>query len=173
MRDESFDTQLEALEGRLRSLTPHARIDRDRLIFAAGERAGRRRLRLVNRALAGTSVALAVWAAFASLAQMTEKTAHDPPSNLAAASRPNTRARPSTSNSRTTVDGNPRSLALAEGPTSQRLLQIWARNGQSFELFDDSSPAERSISTTDSDSLPASTSRELLLRYLQSNHDRL
>lgn len=51
------DDELSALERQLRELVPAAKIDRDRLMFAAGLRAGRRRLRFAHGLLAVTSVA--------------------------------------------------------------------------------------------------------------------
>ncbi len=62
-RDLAFDPELERLAQQLASLAPQARLDRDQVMFAAGRRAGDRRLRTVNRLLAATSLALAAVAA--------------------------------------------------------------------------------------------------------------
>jgi hypothetical protein len=60
MHDESFDSELGSFEARLRSLTPQSGLDRDRLMFSAGEHAARRRYRMRYRLLAGTNAALAI-----------------------------------------------------------------------------------------------------------------
>jgi hypothetical protein len=54
------DDQLRALERRLAALTPASTLDRDRLMFAAGQAASRRRLRCAHGWLAATSLACGV-----------------------------------------------------------------------------------------------------------------
>jgi hypothetical protein len=53
-------SELAEFESRLQSLTPHGRLDRDRLMFAAGQRAAARRYRTRNRFCGGLAATLAV-----------------------------------------------------------------------------------------------------------------
>lgn len=58
MHDEpsSHDTELTGLEAELAALAPAARIDRDRLMYAAGQSTATRRLHVTNRILTATNI---------------------------------------------------------------------------------------------------------------------
>jgi hypothetical protein len=58
-------SELSGFETRLRALTPHWRLDRDRLMFAAGERASAWRFRTRTRFYGGLSATLAILLAVA------------------------------------------------------------------------------------------------------------
>jgi hypothetical protein len=58
-RDSARRDELTGLAARLAALAPTSRIDRDQLMFAAGRRAGQRRMRIANCALVATSFAFA------------------------------------------------------------------------------------------------------------------
>jgi hypothetical protein len=57
MHDPTSHDELTSFEARLAALVPATRLDRDRLLYAAGKRAGRRGLRITQTLLAAVSVA--------------------------------------------------------------------------------------------------------------------
>ncbi len=167
------DPELTAFEARLASLAPHSQIDRDRLMFAAGRRSTGRRLRVVNRVLAGTSLALAGVACLSLFSPEPGAPAANPQTNLASQKSDASPLRPTPTKPFSVDQGNELSVALFEGPTNQRLLREWEQNGQSFDRPVDQSPDDPAVPRNDIEPTSPSTSRELLLQYLQSTSERL
>lgn len=157
------DPELSAFEASLASLAPQWKLDRDRLMFEAGRRTAGVRLRRTTRLLVATSLALGGLAGFMLLEHTPErpmatdkKFPHSAPNELSA------------------DEQNDRlSVASTEGPTNQRLLRLWGQDGKLFDPLAESPGEPAIVPKTDIDLTSPNTSRELLLRYLQSTTGRL
>jgi hypothetical protein len=159
------DTPLSGLEARLAALAPRATIDRDRVMFAAGRRAAAQRLRRANRVLAATNVLLGGLLAIVLVpGWMREPVAAPAPTidrpRLAEDDR-------STAMPRTTADA---SLALVDGPTNFRLLQLLS--GDPDAQID--KPTQRTVPRQIEHPSPERLSpRALLNRYLNEKQEQM
>ena len=164
---ESSHHELKGFEAQLAALTPRARLDRDRLMFAAGRRAGTRPLRVANRLLATASVVLAgVVAVMVAVPRLPKEPAdgHEPPP----AARPTLAE---AANDDAPIEGVTRgSLAAIDGPTNFRLRKQFER-GVDARLPERTERAPRV--GPDEEPSPPSYSRALLKRYLEATPDRL
>lgn len=172
MHDEpsSHDAELSGLEAQLAGLAPRARLDRDRLMFAAGQHAAARRLRFANRALLATSL---VSAGMAAMLAITPRAIVVPPAVPPAVDAPHLagHAKPAAIAGDETTDGTAgTSVALLDGPTQFRLLQLLSNDP-------DARIGTRSLGTSpaasDGEASPPSYPRSLLKRYLESTTGRL
>jgi hypothetical protein len=167
------DSHLSAFEATLASLVPQSHFDRDRLMFAAGRRAASRRLRVINRILAGTSLAFAGFACLALFPRESENSAAHRRTNVAIQKSDESQARQMPLPPSSTAPGEQFSVALVNGPTNQQLLRLWAHNNHSFDRPSEQPPGGESAPRDEFNPADPSTSRELLLRYLQSTSERL
>jgi hypothetical protein len=163
----SSHDELKGFEAQLAALAPRARLDRDRLMFAAGRRAGARPLRIANRLLATASVALA--ALLAGVVALPRSSSEqnvrpEPPrgtgATLAETGHDDTPA----------LDAARQPLALVDGPTNFRLRQRFMLG------FDDhaAQPTQSFPDTEDSvEPSQPNDARSLLKRYLNNTPDRL
>lgn len=165
------DPNLSSFEARLAGLAPHSEIDRDRLMFAAGRRSANKHLRVINRMLAGTSLVLAAVAGLSTVQRIAGQPAVAPTPTLAEHA----------SEMKLMVFAEPEpahdqreyaSAAPTNGPTNQQLLRMW-ENGQSFDNPIEQGSNETLVPAITLDPTSPSTSRELLLHYLQSPSERL
>ncbi len=170
MHDEHApaDVRLTGFEAQLAALSPGARLDRDRLMYAAGQRAGQARSRRTNSLLASGNVLLAaalvvVWI----VPQRSEREIAAPPmrgiadeGNVAAA----------TTTTRSNGHKHDSSLAFVEGPTNLHLMQLLG-NDSSARWMNATDGVATSI--TDSGASQSTTSRALLQHYLHGSSDQL
>jgi hypothetical protein len=152
---------LARLEAQLAALAPRWGIDRDQLMFAAGQRAATRRLRTANRILAAASISLAAALLLVvALPAATHRPRLDSPESSAVAVR-------SARTPAADLRKNDNAAAMAQrttGPTNFRLLQALARGLDAPVEVGATSP---SVTTLDDESAPPSDNRTLLLRYLE------
>ena len=166
------DPELAAFEARLASLAPQSLIDRDQIMFSAGRRTTGRHLRTINRVLAGTSLALVGLLYLPLFSRDAGQPVTIPAVSLAA--RQSSVASPKPPLTKRPDGGSDElSVALAQGPTSQQLLRLWEKNGQSFDRPVDRLSDDAPVPRDDFAPTSSSTSRELLLHYLRSAHERL
>jgi hypothetical protein len=164
------DDELTALEAQLGALAPLARIDRDRLMFAAGQRVGRRRLRLAHALLVATS---AICGALLALLVATPAARHDTPPG----SRPPGDAR-SVAGAGSQFPGAPDapddasvvSAATLEAPTNYRLLR---RLSDDLDRRIAYATEPAAADEQDRETRPPPFSRALLKRYLETTPGRL
>ena len=170
MHDEpsSHDAELTGLEAQLAALSPAARIDRDRVMYAAGRRAGSRRLRVTNRFLTASNVLLGgllaiVLAAPGWIYEPVAGPALDAP-NVAEHDQP------AVATVVANDDVSDTSLVLLDGPTNFRLLKLLGNDLDAhFEQpTDRDTPPE-----TDHRALERSYPRTLLNRYLDGKPGRM
>ena len=164
---ESSHHELNEFEAQLAALAPQARLDRDRLMFAAGRNAGARPLRVANRLLAATSVALAALAAVVvALPRLSrEPNVRDEPPPAAGATLAE-----AAGDDAPIEDVTRGSVAAIDGSTIFRLRRQFERG------FDERLPerTERAPRVgPDEEVSPPSYSRALLKRYLETTPDRL
>lgn len=152
MSDErSPDDGLTRFEAQLAALAPATRLDRDRLLFAAGERSAARRARRRNRLLLGGNVGLAALLALALVSRAPQQPSADlaPSPSLVA---------------QTPVVPAPESAALANaGPYAQfRLRQAWERGDWPAEAS-----SNGALSLPDDEPMTSGASRRELSRLLE------
>jgi hypothetical protein len=162
---ESSHPELKGFEAQLAALAPRGQLDRDRLMFAAGRRAGARPLRVANRLLATAGLALAA-AVLVVLPRWSREpdTRPEPP----LATRPTLAE--SGNDDAQAVDATRRPVALVDGPTNFRLRQRFMLR------FDDhaAQPTQSFPDTEDSvERSQPNDARSLLKRYLNNTPDRL
>lgn len=167
------DPELTAFEATLASLVPQSHFDRDRLMFAAGRRAAGQRLRVINRVLAGTSLTFAGLACLALFSRESESSIANRRSNVAMQKSDEAQLHQVQLPPSSTEAGEEFSVALVDGPTNQQLLRLWAQNSQSFDRPSEQPPGGESAPRDEFNPADPSTSRELLLQYLQSTSERL
>ena len=164
---QSSHHELNEFEAQLAALAPRARLDRDRLMFAAGRRAGARPLRVANRLLATASVGLAVLVAVVVVLPGLSREPN-------ARQEPPPAARPTlaeAANDDVQDEGVTRgSLAALDGPTIFRLRRQFERGVDEF-LQERTERVPRM--GPDEELSPPSYSRALLKRYLETTPDRL
>jgi hypothetical protein len=164
----SDNAELSGLAAQLATLAPRASLDRDRLMFAAGQRWGVRRLRIAHRWLAASGVAcgglLAV--VVTSQGRTNVPLAIRPPAAVQAPNPASDTARDKGTSS--LADG---ALAMHDGPTNLRLLQLLGRDANA----DLAIPADRASSAPMNidEPLPQSTGHALLKEYLRDSQNRL
>jgi hypothetical protein len=152
MHDSAPDPRLIALETRLAALAPAARLDRDRVMFAAGQRIGRRRLRQTQVLLGAASGVCAVLATLVIALPRDGRGRIETPTAEATA--------PVLADER--VPARP----PIDGPTNYRLLRDWPE-GLEQVAYETQGPA-----ADDPDA--SSRSRHTLLKqYLESTPGRL
>lgn len=162
------DVRLTGFEAQLAALLPGSRLDRDRLMYAAGQRAGQARSRRTRGLLASGNVLLA--AALVALwivPQRSGKSIATPQAQRTAihGSLVSAKAAP-----RAADDVHEPSLALVEGPTNLRLMQLFAEDPSAEWPGDRDSAASPSAG---GDASSPSSSRRMLLQYLQGKSDQM
>jgi hypothetical protein len=148
------DDELTPLERQLAALVPQDRLDRDRIMFSAGLRVGRRRLQFTSALVAATSVACG--ALVASLV-MQPAAPHEPlgpqlagdARNVAPLDRPDTRI-PSIAH---------------DAPTNYQLLRALSNNLDAQIAYAPNAPA---AIEADREPDPPQNPRSLLKRYLET-----
>jgi hypothetical protein len=177
MQDPSSDNaELSGLAAQLAALAPRASLDRDRLMFVAGQRLAARRLRIAHRWLAASGVACGSLLALLVTTRggsNEPRAASTPPvagpqsvvSNVPAL--PSSRLREKTSSQ---IAGD--TLAMrGDGSANFRLLQLLGRDANAdLAIPTDGDSAQ---STEDAELLSPSTPRALLQQYLRDSHSRL
>jgi hypothetical protein len=157
------DSELAGLETRLRALTPHWRLDRDRLMFAAGERASARRFRTRNRFYGGLSAALTVSLAVAVFTpRKAEPLAVELPKSTAAFATHSPLSAPDRAggDNATSASGE----VFVARSASTRFDQVQRMEQGSIDTREAAS--SDSENETEEAAPPPSTSRGLLRRYL-------
>jgi hypothetical protein len=167
------DPELTAFETALASLAPQSHFDRDRLMFTAGRRAAGRRLRVINRILAGTSLAFAGFACLSLFPRESENSAAHRRTHVVIQKSDEAQTHQMPLPNSSSAPGEQFSVALVDGPTNQQLLRLWAHNNQSFDRPSEQPPEAESAPKDEFTPTDPSTSRELLLQYLQSTSERL
>jgi len=164
---ESSRHELKGLEAQLAALVPRDRLDRDQLMYTAGRRAGARRLRVANRLLATTSLALSAVLAFVVALPGFSGEPKMPlePSAVTQSAVAESGA------AEVQRDGVTRdSVAAVDGPTYFRLRQR-LEHGFDERARQPSRPQSAANHTLDVS--PPSDARSLLNRYLNKLPDRL
>jgi hypothetical protein len=154
------ESELAAFESQLASLAPRTCLNRDQLMFAAGQRAGERWLRTINRLLAASIISLASLLLSVVIAR---SPAVVRPSEVAAQATSLAAPQVAASTSpRSDLNESAEVSVASRGVSHMQLMQMLQNNPDSLpEASFDSAPRFRS-----STHLPTSTSRELLLQYL-------
>jgi hypothetical protein len=158
----SANNDLSELERQLAALAPTGRLDRDRLMYAAGRRAGQRRLRATQRWLAVTSAGFGAVLAFATLNPLwsVDRWPDGPPAFVAQQTEPATASQPAARFDRGSSDPS----------TNFRLLQQLAAGAPRESPRSDHSETPPDAAERDAG---RSDSRWLLNRYLDDPRTRL
>ncbi len=171
MHDESTtpDAGLTRFEAQLAALSPMSRIDRDRVMFAAGERSAMARSRRTKRLLAGGNALLAaalvvMWLApHPANSTSGKRASHDVvPHSMA--------TKNDASEAIVAPDRTDVSLADWKGPTNFRLLRMWGDDLGGHLASESATPRSAGPDSAD---FPPSDSHSLLKRYLKGMLPRL
>jgi len=166
MHDKHSQTpELEQLAAQLAALTPRTEFDRDKLMFAAGRRAGRRKLVAVNRLLGACCVLLAV-AAILPLAmpQRSSMVAGQAP-------RPTVQATELASNH--VVKALPNQLVAADSRELAASIAEGRGDLRPARLREGAEPPSNETGPSDSTTARPKPSRELMREYLESEGEYL
>ena len=176
MHDEPTpdDAPLSGLEARLAALVPRAAIDRDRLMFAAGQRAAAHRLRTANRLLTASSLVLGCLVV-ALVAVPRERNVpiagSEPRAAVVQNTAGNDRATDGLAADSSAADAGTDTVVAALDPAANfRLLQLLENDPAAIldEVPRQSPPAGRSV-----EPIQPSYPRALLNRYLERASDQM
>jgi hypothetical protein len=163
MRDENV--RLTGFEAQLALLAPQARLDRDGILFAAGERSGRAKARRTSRWLASGNLLLVAALVGSWLAPRTIGPSIESPGNPAGQSLAT-----ASSNRPAFHSTAPPAAVVADGPTHLRLLQMLAGEVDGRQAM---SATTQAPSSTGYEVSEPSEVRALLQRYLQDTSEQL
>ena len=171
MHDKHSQTpELEQLAAQLSALTPRTEFDRDKLMFAAGRRAGRQKLVAVNRLLGACCVLLAVAAILPLAIRPAEEIARDLPHDAKQELRSKSPAQATElPNQLAVADGRELAVAVAEGRSDVRPARLRETAQELSDAVHVRGPASRGGAMT-YDSKP---SRALLREYLEPAGKRM